>query len=227
MTPLETGDRAAFLTRLRHRLADGVPANTAHPMGPGLATVPVAVSDLLAPDDLIMSFVSNARAARVVVHEISGHAVPDALIADIVSRHRVRRAVVTTEPDAQAAAAQFVAQGVEVSALTLATAADADLGITSATHALATTGTLVMSTDAAGGRSASLLPPVHLCVIPASRIVASSADVLRRLGSPDAGRPPSNLVLITGPSRSGDIEQIIALGVHGPIAVEVALLLSR
>jgi L-lactate dehydrogenase complex protein LldG len=227
MSPLETGDRAAFLTRLRHRLADGVPANPAHPMGPALAAVPVAVSDLLAPTDLIASFVTNARAARVVVHEISGDVVPDALIAEIVLRHRVRRAVVTAEPEAQAAAAQLTARGVEVSALSLAAAADADLGVTSATYALATTGTLVVSTDAAGGRSASLLPPVHLCVLPATRIVASSADVLRRLGTSDAGRPPSNLVLVTGPSRSGDIEQIIALGVHGPITVEVALLLGH
>ena len=62
-------------------------------------------------------------------------------------------------------------------------------------------------------------PPV---VLPASRIVATSADVLRSLG--DGRALPANLVLITGPSRSGDIEQIMTLGVHGPLAVEIALL---
>jgi L-lactate utilization protein LutC len=52
--------------------------------------------------------------------------------------------------------------------------------------------------------------------------VATSADVLRSLG--DGRALPANLVLITGPSRSGDIEQIMTLGVHGPLAVEIALL---
>ena len=78
---------------------------------------------------------------------------------------------------------------------------------------------------AAGGRTASLLPPVHLCILPASRIVASTTDVLRGLG--DGRVLPSNLAIITGPSRSGDIEQIIALGVHGPLEVRVVVLDDR
>lgn len=57
---------------------------------------------------------------------------------------------------------------------------------------------------------------------PADRVVASTADVLRTLGAhPD--RLPSNLVLVTGPSRTGYIEQILTIGVHGPVAVHVVV----
>jgi L-lactate dehydrogenase complex protein LldG len=109
-----------------------------------------------------------------------------------------------------------------VSGVSVRNSAEAGLGVTSAVAAIATTGTVVQDSHAAGGRSVSLLPPVHLCVLPASRIVATSAEVLRPLG--DGRTLPSNLVLVTGPSRSGDIEQIMTLGVHGPLAVEIALL---
>jgi len=93
---------------------------------------------------------------------------------------------------------------------------DADLGVTSAVAAVAATGSIVVSSAAARGRTASLLPRVHLCVVPVDRLVATPAEVLR-------GRthPPSNLVFITGPSRTGDIEQVMTLGVHGPTAVHV------
>jgi L-lactate utilization protein LutC len=106
-------------------------------------------------------------------------------------------------------------------AVTKDTSARADVGVTGAMAGLATTGTVVQHSGRAGGRTASLLPPVHLCVLPASRVVASTAEVLRHLGAEPL---PSNIVLITGPSRSGDIEQIIALGVHGPLVVRVVLL---
>ena len=109
-----------------------------------------------------------------------------------------------------------------VEPLSIEAAARADLGVTSATYGFATTGSVVQESDVAGGRTASLLPPVHLCVLPADRLVPSTAALLRTLGAP--GRLPSNLVVITGPSRSGDIEQIITLGVHGPTALHIALL---
>ncbi|MBE3073816.1 MAG: LUD domain-containing protein, partial [Actinobacteria bacterium] len=63
---------------------------------------------------------------------------------------------------------------------------------------------------------------VHLCLLPVGRLVATPGDIFRGLGS-DPHLPPS-LVFITGPSRSGDIEQVITVGVHGPVAVYVALL---
>ena len=220
---VETGDRVAFVARLRARLAGDIPTNPAHPMVPPLDGVPLVRSSRLDPDDLVGSFVRNATAVRAVVHEIDGDSVPPDLVDAVIERYAVRRAVVTPEADVDAVAARLTDRGVDVSGVSVAASAAAELGVTSAVAAIATTGTLVQDSTVAGGRSASLLPPAHLCVLPASRIVASSADVLRGLG--DGRDLPSNIVLITGPSRSGDIEQIMTLGVHGPLAVEIAVLL--
>ena len=220
----ETGDRTAFLARLRERLADGVPENAAHPLPPALDGVPLVRSNRLDPSDVVGSFIRNAEATRAVVHDRTvddGH-VPDDVLAEFVERHAVRRAVVSREPEAVHVGRRLEALGVEVAPVSIAASSRADIGITSAVAAIATTGTLVQDSHEVGGRSVSLLPPVHLCVLPADRIVPTSAEVLRRLG--DGRALPSNLVLITGPSRSGDIEQIMALGVHGPLVVEVALL---
>jgi L-lactate dehydrogenase complex protein LldG len=218
----ETGDRVAFLDRLRDRLSGTIPGNDAHPMMPPLDAVPLVHSSRLDADDLVGSFMRNATAVRAVVHDIDGDVVPSDLVDALMERHRVRRAVVTPEPEVDAVAARLADRGVDVSGVSVPSSAAADLGVTSAVAAIATTGTIVQDSVVAGGRSASLLPPAHLCVLPASRIVGTSAEVLRGLG--DGRRLPSNLVLITGPSRSGDIEQIMTLGVHGPLAVEIVVL---
>lgn len=81
---------------------------------------------------------------------------------------------------------------------------------------------MVLDSRAAGGRLASLLPAVHLCVVHMNTLCASPADVLRHLGSGADAVPPS-VVLVTGPSRTGDIEQLLTLGAHGPTALHVVL----
>jgi L-lactate dehydrogenase complex protein LldG len=217
----ETGNRQAFLDRLRRRLTEPVPANPAHPLPPPLDVLPSVRSSLLDPADVIGSFVRNATSVRVTVHDVAGLDVPPDVIADIVERHGVERAVVTREPEAVRVGDLLRAAGVVVDEATIETCASAHLGVTGATAAIATTGTVVLRSDTTGSRSASLLPPVHLCVLAASRVVGTSTDVLAGLG---AAPMPSNVVLITGPSRSGDIEQIITVGVHGPPVVEVVLL---
>lgn len=215
-------DQRVFLARVRRRLTTPVPANPAHPMPPLPPSVPQVVSRLLDPDDLAGSFARAATAAAIDVHRVQGDEVPPDLIAELVETHDVRRAVISAEPEAAAVAVELRALAVDVEPLSLEAAARADLGVTSATYGLATTGSIVQESAVAGGRTASLLPKVHLCVLPASRLVPSTASVLRALGAP--GRLPSNLVLVTGPSRSGDIEQIITLGVHGPTSLHVVLL---
>ena len=92
--------------------------------------------------------------------------------------------------------------------------AAAGIGITSADYALAETGTLVMLSSREEARLVSLLPPVHVAVVPRSRILANLDELLTRLPKP--AEQTSAMVLITGPSRTADIEQILVRGVHGP-----------
>jgi L-lactate utilization protein LutC len=99
--------------------------------------------------------------------------------------------------------------------------ADSDVGITSADYALADTGSLVMICGAEESRLVSLLPPAHIAVVPVSRLLESLDELLLRVPKPAAGT--SSMVLITGPSRTADIEQILVRGVHGPGEVTVIL----
>jgi len=99
--------------------------------------------------------------------------------------------------------------------------ATADVGITSADYALADTGTLVMLASPAEARLVSLLPPVHIAVAPIGRVLSGLDELFTILPNPAAGT--SSMVLITGPSRTADIEQILVRGVHGPGEIHVVV----
>ena len=92
--------------------------------------------------------------------------------------------------------------------------ATVDVGITSADYVLGDTGTLVMIASPQEARLISLLPPAHLAVVPKERILTGLDELFDIL--PDPMAQTSSLVLITGPSRTADIEQILVRGVHGP-----------
>jgi L-lactate dehydrogenase complex protein LldG len=217
----EHGDRGAFLGRVRARQGPP-PVIGPHPPPPPPEVVPevryrsLDGIDVADPAALRPVFVDAARRVSAVVHEDGDL---DAAVASVVEAHGIRRAVVSAEPEAAAAGVLLEGLGVEVAAYDPATGAAADLGVTSAVAGIAATGSVVVDAAVAGGRGASLLPTVHLCVLPLDRLVATPSDVLRRSNGP----LPSNRVLITGPSRTGDIEQIIILGAHGPLAVHIVL----
>jgi len=100
--------------------------------------------------------------------------------------------------------------------------ASAGFGITSAEYALADTGTLVMLSSVEEARVISLLPPVHIAVVPRVRILTGLDELLWMV--PHPGLSTSSMVLITGPSRTADIEQILVRGVHGPGEVHVLVI---
>ena len=97
----------------------------------------------------------------------------------------------------------------------------ADVGITSADYALGDTGTLVMIASPAEARLVSLLPPAHIAVVPCDRILTGLDELFTVLPRP--ADQTSSMVLITGPSRTADIEQILVRGVHGPGQISVFL----
>jgi L-lactate dehydrogenase complex protein LldG len=97
--------------------------------------------------------------------------------------------------------------------------ASAEVGITSADYALADTGTLVMLSSPQEARMISLLPPAHIAVVSGGRILSGLDELFSIL--PNPAEITSSMVLITGPSRTADIEQILVRGVHGPGEITV------
>lgn len=93
----------------------------------------------------------------------------------------------------------------------------AEIGISSTTVAVAETGTLAVASGPGQERLASLAPPTHVAVVAADQIVPDLFDLFG--DGPLALRPesmPSNWTLITGPSKTGDLELKLTTGVHGP-----------
>jgi L-lactate dehydrogenase complex protein LldG len=90
------------------------------------------------------------------------------------------------------------------------------VGITSCNWAIAETGSLMMWSGPGRERVASLLPPVHVAVVERKQIVPDLMDAMAALSQAGHRRLPSNVVLITGPSKTGDIELQLTTGVHGP-----------
>ncbi len=93
-------------------------------------------------------------------------------------------------------------------------AVKAAVGITSADYALADPGALVLLSTSREDRIVSLLPDVHIAVIPAACILTGIDDLFHVLPNPAA--VSSSMVIIGGPSRTGDIEMSLVHGVHGP-----------
>jgi L-lactate dehydrogenase complex protein LldG len=99
--------------------------------------------------------------------------------------------------------------------------ATAGVGITGADYALADTGTLVLLSSRQEARMISLLPPVYIAIVERKRLLTGLDELLTLLPSP--AEQTSSMVLITGPSRTADIEQILVRGVHGPGEIHVVV----
>ena len=98
---------------------------------------------------------------------------------------------------------------------------DVDAGITEADYAVAETGTLVIRHTPQHGRLLSLVPFVHVAVIEPKIILPDLMDLFERLAADGTG---SGVTLISGPSKTADIEMTTVTGVHGPNVVKAFVL---
>ena len=207
----------------------GVGARNVSPAPAVTATVPVAASaqraelastfareleevggkflGMLSPADVANRIVSLAReigAKRVAVGQ--GVATDMDAVGEALERADFR--IVRTLPVADTERAAMRSR-----------VADAELGIAEADFAIASTGTLAVASNANRPSSLTLLPPASLLIVQIDRVIGNLAAMLAALGP--AGVAANRLTLITGPSRTADIEKRIVLGVHGPKSLHV------
>ena len=92
-------------------------------------------------------------------------------------------------------------------------------GVSRAAYGIAATGSVVVASSPDEPRSRHLLPEVHVSLLRRDAIVPDLASLFAAF----AGSLPSALAIVTGPSRSADIEQRLVVGVHGPREVHVVI----
>ena len=92
-----------------------------------------------------------------------------------------------------------------------------DFAITGTLAGLAESGSLVLWPDADEPRLMSLAPPLHVALLQADRLFENFAEMIEK--EHWASRMPTNALLISGPSKTADIEQTLAFGIHGPKAL--------
>ena len=100
-----------------------------------------------------------------------------------------------------------------------------DAGLTLTHGGIAETGTLVLWSGEQSPRLLSLVPPIHIAILHASRIVESLMDMM--VQEDWSAGLPTNVILISSPSKTADIQQTLAYGAHGPKQLVVVLVEDR
>jgi L-lactate dehydrogenase complex protein LldG len=224
-----TDGRVDVLTAIDRQLRFGAlppGAALAHPGAPPVGA-PIA--------DLVARFEAEATALAVGVHFVHGDTAAIAAVTELLGALRASRVLGWDGEwlNCPGLAAALTSSGIAIESCWLppdaegrrARLAELDpvpVGLTGAVAGLADTGSLAVISGPGRGRMASLLPPAHIAVLRAGQIVPSLTDFLAR--HPDAADDGSNLVIITGPSRTGDIEMTLSRGVHGPGVVHVVVI---
>jgi len=214
-----TRARSAILSRLRAAAPVALPA-------PDVAAH-YASADVPPQSVLRERFIAQARGWRAEVIETDADAWPSVL-ADVLAAKGVRRLMAgryTAIADALiacelGAALDWYDAPIETLKPVLFDTVDA--GITTTLGGIAETGSLVLWPDANEPRTLSLLPPLHIAVLredalhPTLHAVMSQQDWASGL--------PTNALLVTGPSKTADIQRLLVYGAHGPRELVILLL---
>ena len=191
---------------------------------------PAAVSDGI---EMLERFVQEATAVRAQVHRVSDESQLVEKIFELCADHPGDIALSGTalfgKTDLRAALngrglAMFAGNkaGHEQKVASLASCA---VGITAADYAIAETGTIVLSSDEPDALLVSLLPPLHIALVRTSQMIATMDGALSTIGRERMGPNSTarSVTLITGPSRTSDVELVLSIGVHGPKELHVII----
>jgi L-lactate dehydrogenase complex protein LldG len=147
-----------------------------------------------------------------------------AALASLAIEEAWKKVAVQPEPWIRAAAASLPQEKVIVEkGYAKAELESCDAGITSCEVLVAQTGTLVVTSRTSGGRALSVLPPHHVVLASADQMMPDLETAFAHIKKKFGDNYPSMISLVTGPSRTGDIERILVLGAHGPKKLTVIL----
>lgn len=155
-----------------------------------------------------------------------------ALIAELVHRHGLQTAVAWDDAllgslDLAPLFAWYRTGGSSGGPSLKAACAQAQVGFVAPALAAADTGTLFMPFGGPCPRSVLILPPVSVAVLPACQLVPTRSELFHRMGDlARSVRPPAEMGLVTGPSRTGDIESLLLQGIHGPASAYAIIVRS-
>ena len=206
--------------RILKRLRDARKPFTEAP-APPQQYLPMVPIDDTSTDALVKRFVEAARGLACDVHQVSSDGAAIEKLLEIIGDDTSILAW-----DFEHIPLNGLEAALKESSIAIAEAGDPHVrvGVTGAEAALASTGSLVYKSGPGRHRLTSLLPPVHVGIIRHSQIMPGFEDWIadrRGKGIKEAFRDSSNIVLISGPSRTADIAMESIMGVHGPGTVHV------
>ncbi len=192
----------------RRELARATVAARAH--GPR----PVIDSD---PAALVERFAAKSSAMSSTVERLNSMVEVPAAVARYLAGLKLGTAVVCWP---SLAGLDWAGAGIDAAAR--AANGDDSVGVTGCFCAIAETGTLMLLSGPETAATTSLLPETHIAVVPVSRIVPAMEEGFMLLRN-EHSELPRAVNFVSGPSRTGDIEQTIVLGAHGPYRVHLIL----
>ena len=204
-----TGDRAAVL-------ADAHAYIGAHGHGPRPRM----------PENLVERFIGRATDMESTIERIADAAAIPAAVARYLDGLSLPASLAAQKSHAgvcwpELAALDWAGAGLQLESRP--TLGDDVLGITGCFCAIAETGTLVVLAGADTPTASTLLPATHVAVLRAERIVSGMEEAFALIRN-ERGALPRAVNLISGPSRTGDIEQTVVVGAHGPYRVHILVL---
>ena len=225
-----SGGRNAILGSIRRSLGRGPLDEAARAAldeklaAPAPNIVP-ARSDI-SQDERIALFTSMAEAVFATVERVSGaDAVPGAVANYLAGQNLPPSLVMAPDP----ALDDYPWADRPMLSIRRGAAEEADrVAVTSALMGFAETGTLMMASGPDHPSSLNFLPETHVVVLAAERIGGAYEEGWAKLradgeGAAGAGFMPRTVNLVTGPSRTADIEQTITLGAHGPRRLHIVI----
>lgn len=194
----------------------------------------VESADRIEAADLVERFIEEAIAVRAQVHRLSGHHQLSEKILEVcagqsgevaISGAELFREIDLVGELAARSLSTFVGDKTDHEKL-VARLANSGVGVTTADYGIAETGTIVLNSDEANALLVSVLPPTHIAVVSSDRIIATMDEAIRRTSRERMRGTNStrSITLITGPSRTSDVELVLSIGVHGPKELHVIIL---